>query len=1204
MKISGRSNSIIAPLVGLATILICGAADAASSGGQPERPNIILIVADDLGYGDLGSYGQTKVRTPVLDQLAAEGIRFTDFYAGSTVCAPSRASLLTGLHSGHSPVRENPRWTQSGHPVDFSSEDRLFSEILQDAGYSTAIIGKWGMAEDTTIEDLAANAAMPLQQGFEYFFGYRHHSDAHHYYWHTLYENNDVYPLEGNDYETNTGQYTHDLFTEKALEYIEGQTDEKPFLLYLAYTIPHMAITVPDDSKEPYRDLGWAERSLNTQGHYKHDPEGNTAFAGMVSRMDRDIGRIKALLEEKGIDENTLILFTSDNGHEYDKDFFDSNGPLRGMKRDLYEGGIRVPTIAWWPGTVPEKTVSSHIGAFWDVLPTFCELARIDTCPTSDGVSFLPTLLGNKEKQEQHEFLYWEFNESQGPIQAVRSGDWKLIRFLGEPPELYELRTDIGEEINVAEKYPEVVQRLTALLESARVEHPEFPLEWHPRIRPAESRPNIVLILVDDLGYADVGAYNPDTFYETPNIDALARDGAMFLEGYAVNPVCSPSRFAVMTGKHPTRFAATDWFHSANWKPRSNTRYAPAPVDQFLPLEEMTLAEMLKANGYRTAFLGKWHLGEDEMYWPENQGFDINVGGHSKGNPPGGYFSPYDNPRMSSGPTGEYLPERLTTEAIDLMRSYEDGDEPYFLMLSYYTVHTPLQAPEETVEKYRNIRLESGEEFESEEQVWVGTSTERKTRIRQSHPVYAAMIEHLDNNVGRILGALKELGAENDTVVIFTSDNGGLSTSEGSPTSNRPLRAGKGWLYEGGIRVPFIIAGPGFVANGSRIDAPVSGMDLLPTIRELAGIAPLAEERIDGQSLLPLLNGEAVAGDRAMYWHYPHYSNQGGFPGAAIRRGQFKLIERFEDGRIHLYDLTADIGEQNDLAQVHPDIAAEMQKELHEWYQEVDARFLQPKPQSTESPWRSDKVIPNIGSEYHVAKTGVDENEGSLAAPLLTIQAAAELAQPGDVITVHEGTYRERINPPRGGTADDRRMVYRAAQGEKVAIKGSERIEQWEKVSGDTWKATVPANFFGEFNPYDDLIRGDWFRSNGRDHHTGAVYLNGHWLTEAATKEDVLKPAGEHPLWFASVDQKNTTLWAQFKSLDPNVETVEINVRQSVFYPEKPGVNYITVQGFTLEHAATPWAPPTAEQIGLIGTHWSRGWVIESNTIRYSACSQ
>jgi len=250
-----------------------------------------------------------------------------------------------------------------------------------------------------------------------------------------------------------------------------------------------------------------------------------------------------------------------------------------------------------------------------------------------------------------------------------------------------------------------------------------------------------------------------------------------------------------------------------------------------------------------------------------------------------------------------------------------------------------------------------------------------------------------------------------------------------------------------------------------------------------------------------------------------------------------------------------------------------------------------------------DNVTANIGNEIHVAKTGADENEGSQAAPLLTIQAAAERAQPGDVITVHEGIYRERVNPPRGGSADDRRIVYRAAEGEKVAIKGSERIDEWERVSDDTWKANIPADFFGEFNPFDDLIWGDWFRSNDRDHHTGAVYLNGHWLTEAAAKEDVLKPAEEHPLWFASVDEINTTLWAQFKGIDPNAENVEINVRQSVFYPEKPGVNYITVQGFTLEHAATPWAPPTAEQIGLIGTHWSKGWVIENNTIRYSACS-
>lgn len=463
-------------------------------------------------------------------------------------------------------------------------------------------------------------------------------------------------------------------------------------------------------------------------------------------------------------------------------------------------------------------------------------------------------------------------------------------------------------------------------------------------------RPNVVLILVDDLGYADIGAYNPETFYETPNIDALARKGAMFVDGYAANPVCSPSRFAVMTGKHPSRFAATDWFRTANWKPRFQSRYDPAPFEQFLPLEETTLAEMLRDSGYRTAFLGKWHLGEDEKYWPEHQGFDVNIGGHSRGSPPGGYFSPYDNPRMSSGPDGEYLPERLTSEAIDLLRSYEEGDEPFFLMLSYYTVHTPLQAPEQTVEKYRGAP--SSDDFGTEEQVWVGRPAERKVRTRQNHPVYAAMIEHLDINVGRILRALEELGAEDDTIVIFTSDNGGLSTSEGSPTSNLPLRGGKGWLYEGGIRVPFIIAGPNLDANGSRISAPVSGMDLLPTIRDMAGITPRSWPGIDGQSLLPMLNGEATAEDRAIIWHYPHYSNQGGFPGAAIRRGRYKLIERFEDGQIHLYDLSADPGERHDLAQAHSDVAMGLLQELHEWYAEVGARFLQPKPQGTVSPWR------------------------------------------------------------------------------------------------------------------------------------------------------------------------------------------------------------------------------------------------------------
>jgi len=241
--------------------------------------------------------------------------------------------------------------------------------------------------------------------------------------------------------------------------------------------------------------------------------------------------------------------------------------------------------------------------------------------------------------------------------------------------------------------------------------------------------------------------------------------------------------------------------------------------------------------------------------------------------------------------------------------------------------------------------------------------------------------------------------------------------------------------------------------------------------------------------------------------------------------------------------------------------------------------------------------------EYHVAKTGHDKNNGTLNSPFLIIQAAANIAQPGDIITVHEGIYRERINPPRGGTSNDRRIVYRAAPGEKVIIKGSEVVKGWKKLEGVVWEVKLPNTFFGNFNPYSDVITGDWFRSNNRTHHTGAVYLNGHWLNEAAEKEEVFEPVAGTPLWFTTVDDSETTIWAQFKDVNPDNEMVEINVRQSVFYPEEEGINYITVSGFRMEQAATPWAPPNAEQIGLIGTHWSKGWIIEKNEICYSVCS-
>jgi len=247
-------------------------------------------------------------------------------------------------------------------------------------------------------------------------------------------------------------------------------------------------------------------------------------------------------------------------------------------------------------------------------------------------------------------------------------------------------------------------------------------------------------------------------------------------------------------------------------------------------------------------------------------------------------------------------------------------------------------------------------------------------------------------------------------------------------------------------------------------------------------------------------------------------------------------------------------------------------------------------------------VLTGCGTEYHVSTAGLDDNPGTRSKPFKTISAAAQIAQPGDIITVHEGVYRERVNPPRGGESENKRIVYQTAPGQKVVIKGSEVVKGWKKIENDTWHVILPNSFFGDFNPYSDLISGDWFFPLDRKHHTGAVYLNGHWLSEAAQQEDVLKPAAKAPLWFGKVDDTTTTIWAQFKGVDPNEEFVEINARQSIFYPEKSGVSYITVRGFTMEHAATPWAPPTAEQIGLIGTHWSKGWIIEDNTIRYSVC--
>jgi len=472
----------------------------------------------------------------------------------------------------------------------------------------------------------------------------------------------------------------------------------------------------------------------------------------------------------------------------------------------------------------------------------------------------------------------------------------------------------------------------------------------HPSVRAAaaKSKPlNFVFFLVDDFGWMDIGANNPNSFYETPNIDHLARSGMNFTNGYAANPVCSPTRYSIMTGKYPTRVGATNWFSG-----RRSGRFSGAPLNDWMPLEEVTLAEALKQHGYKTAFLGKWHLGTEEKYWPENQGFDVNIGGWSVGSPRGGYFAPFDNPRLGDYPKGSHLPKVLTDESLKLLDQHKNT--PFLLYLAFYSVHTPLQGREDLIAKYnakRQTVLDAEErEFGPEEQAWP-VENERQVRIRQAHAVYAAMVEAMDEQIGRVLDTLEELGIADHTAVILMSDNGGLSTSEGSPTSNLPLRGGKGWVYEGGIREPFLICWPGVTKPGSSCDVPVISTDFYPTILDMAGLPLKKNQHLDGVSLVPLLKGGTSIDRDALYWHYPHYSNQGGFPGGAIRMGDWKLIERFEDGWVHLYDVQMDIGEREDLAAEYPQRVEQMRAKLHAWYKQVGAKFLEPKDGGPE-PWR------------------------------------------------------------------------------------------------------------------------------------------------------------------------------------------------------------------------------------------------------------
>jgi arylsulfatase A-like enzyme len=447
-----------------------------------------------------------------------------------------------------------------------------------------------------------------------------------------------------------------------------------------------------------------------------------------------------------------------------------------------------------------------------------------------------------------------------------------------------------------------------------------------------KQQPNFVFILVDDLGWADVKCNYPESFYDTPNIDQLAKNGVRFTNAYAANPVCSPTRAALMTGKHPNRVNITDWIPGNNPK---NRPLLGSEDGTELELKEITLAEKLKGKGYKTCFVGKWHLG-DEGFFPENQGFDINIGGHEKGSPPGGYYSPYKNPKLEDGPEGEYLTDRLTDESIKFIS--ENQDEPFFLYLAFYTVHTPIQASKKHIEKYKLKR----------EQLGIGEVPNKKegdgwTKMIQENAAYASMVESMDENVGRILKTLKDKGLDENTWIIFTSDNGGLSTlrRKNAPTNNGPLRAGKGWCYEGGIRVPLIIAGPDIIEPGRMEEQPAISMDYFTTILNLAKIE---HENNDGENLLPVLADNKQITRDELFWHFPHYHGSTWKPGSALRKGDWKIVVHYEDNLTELFNLAHDPGETKNIATENSEKTAELKEILDKKLAESNAKYPEPNP--------------------------------------------------------------------------------------------------------------------------------------------------------------------------------------------------------------------------------------------------------------------
>ena len=887
----------------LGLVLAGLAASPASAQPDAERPpNLVLILADDLGYGDTSPYGGW-IDTPHLDRLAREGLRFTDFYASGPVFSPTRAGLLTGRYQ-----------QRAGIPgVVYAAPDRnrhhglhpheiTLAERLRAAGYATGAFGKWHLGY--------APRYNPVHHGFDEFRGYvsgnvdyvSHVDQAGFYDW-----------WDGDRLVNERGYVTH-LITEHAVDFIERHRD-RPFLLYLPHEAPHYPYQGPDDPA--FRIVNQPVREVRDSAQVRR------AYREMVGELDAGVGAVLDALERLDLDDNTLVVFLSDNGANR----FGSNGALRGRKGSLWEGGIRVPALARWPGRIAPGRTADMPALSIDWMPTFLALAdaALPTGHRLDGVDLGPVLFEARDLAPRP--LFWAYNDQT----AARDGRWKLVRDLsGEPgPALYDLAADPAETTDLAAREPERVRRMTAALDAWQADvargatvQPE-PAAADAVFAPPSDRPNVVLVMTDDLGWGDVG-FNGSTFVRTPRLDRLAASGLTFRRFYAASAVCSPTRASALTGRHPMRQGV----------PTANAGH--------LRDEEVTLAEHLRDAGYATGFFGKWHLGTlttrirdsnrgrpgDSTHFslPTRHGFDtyfateakvptydpmlrparfdtsrgesLHYGwaavGETQATEPYGthYWTGPDAP-VADGLDGDDS-DLIVDRALGFIDGAINDDRPFFAVVWLHAPHLPV----------------------------VADSAARAAYAGRSHveQLYGGTISALDDAVGRLWDHLEARGAARRTMLWFASDNG---PERGTPGSAGPFRERKRSLYEGGVRVPAFLVWPERVGPGRATDVPAVTSDYLPTVLDALGLGVPADRPLDGVSLT-----DVIAGDREVR----------GVPiGFRFRErmswvdDRYKLISTDDGQTFELYDLIQDPEEQRDLAAREPERAGAMQSALREW---------------------------------------------------------------------------------------------------------------------------------------------------------------------------------------------------------------------------------------------------------------------------------